>query len=297
MTRILVLGAGGMLGHKLVQRLEPRFDVHGTLRADALPAGYDRVLDPQRTTLGVHVDRIETVERVLDELRPDVVVNAVGIIKQRPDADQSGPTLAINGRFPHELAALCAPRGIRPIQISTDCVFSGARGGYVESDVPDPVDLYGRSKLEGELHEPGTLTVRTSIVGRELRDAHGLFEWFIGNDGGAVRGFSRAIFSGLTTAALADLIGDLIERHPDLHGVWHASAEPIDKLSLLRRLAAALAMTIEIDPDESLVIDRSLDSTRLRDATGWSPPSWTAMLDAIAADATPYDAIRTGTTC
>jgi dTDP-4-dehydrorhamnose reductase len=297
MTRVLVLGAGGMLGHKLVQRLSPRFTVEGTLRAAAMPAGWDRVLDPARTSLGVRADDLGTVERVVERFAPDVVVNAIGIIKQRPDADRVGPTLTINGHFPHELSALCGPRGIRTVQISTDCVFSGERGGYVETDVPDPVDLYGRSKLEGELHDPGTLTVRTSIVGRELRDAHGLFEWFLGNAGGRVRGYSQAIFSGLTTAALSDLVGDLIDHHPDLHGVWHASAEPIDKYTLLRRLATAMQMPIEIDPDDRLRIDRSLDSSRLRAATGWAPPSWAAMLDAVAADPTPYDEIRRGRGC
>lgn len=297
MTRVLVLGAGGMLGHKLVQRLSSRFVVEGTLRAAALPAGYERVLDAARTSFGVRADEIETVERVVERFAPDVVVNAIGIVKQRPDADLVGPTLTINGHFPHELSALCGPRGIRVVQISTDCVFSGERGGYTEVDVPDPVDLYGRSKLEGELHDPGTLTLRTSIVGRELRDAHGLFEWFLGNVGGRVRGYSRAVFSGLTTAALSDLVGDLIERHPDLHGVWHASAEPVDKYMLLRRLANAMQLPIEIDPDDGLVIDRSLDSTRLREEIGWAPPSWTAMLDAIAADPTPYAAIRGGRAC
>lgn len=292
MTRVLVLGAGGMLGHKLVDRLGSRFDVRGTLRADAMPAGYERVLDPARTLQGVSADRIETVRAAIDEICPDVVVNAIGIVKQLPDADREGPTMAINARFPHELAALCRPHGIRAIQISTDCVFSGRRGGYTEDDAPDPVDLYGRSKLEGELDEPGTLTVRTSIVGRELRDAHGLFEWFIGNRGGRVGGYSRAIFSGLTTAALSDLIGDLIADHPDLSGVWHASAEPIDKLTLLRRLRTAMHLPIEIDPDDRLQIDRSLDSSRLRERTGWSAPSWDAMVEAVAADPTPYDAIR-----
>jgi dTDP-4-dehydrorhamnose reductase len=294
MTRVLVLGAGGMLGHKLVQRLNDRFDVCGTLRADRMPEGLERVLDPDRTLLGVSADRFETVQRAVATVAPDVVVNAIGIVKQLPDADREGPTMEINARFPHRLAEHCVARGIRVVQISTDCVFSGSRGGYAEPDVPDPVDLYGRSKLEGELDEPGTLTLRTSIVGRELRDAHGLFEWFIGNRGGRVAGYSRAIFSGLTTAALSDLIGDVIADHPDLHGVWHASAEPIDKLSLLRRLASAMQMTIEIDPDDRLQIDRSLDSSRLREATGWSAPSWDAMLAAVAADPTPYDQIREG---
>ncbi len=297
MTRVLVLGAGGMLGHQLVRRLSPRFAVTGTLRGDALPAGFDRVLDPRGTRLGVRADDLATVERVLDDVDPDVVVNAIGIVKQRPDGQDDDVTRRINGAFPHELAARCDARGARVVQISTDCVFSGARGGYVEADEPDPVDAYGRSKRDGELSGPGRLTLRTSIVGRELRGAQGLFEWFLDQRGGTVRGFSRAIFSGLTTATLADLVGELIAHHPDLDGVWHASAAPIDKLTLLRKLRDAMPVTIEIDPDDRLVIDRSLDSTRLREATGWTPPTWDAMLAALATDPIPYDGIRGAASC
>jgi dTDP-4-dehydrorhamnose reductase len=178
------------------------------------------------------------------------------------------------------------------IHVSTDCVFSGERGRYSEQDVPDAADLYGRSKLLGEISGEGLLTLRTSLIGRELRSSLGLLEWLISNRGGSVKGFSRAVFSGLTTIALASEIGVVIEEHPGLDGIWHLASEPIDKLELLTELERALELGIGIVPDDSVMVDRSLDSTRLCRETGRQPRRWDQMVDELAADATPYDEIR-----
>jgi len=280
-----------MLGHKLAQVLGGRMETWATVREAALSGATAAVLDPARTVTGVSAEDLVSVDRALALSDATVVVNAIGIVKQATDVDDAS-MVRVNALFPHELADLCCSRRARLIHISTDCVFSGARGAYTEQDVPDATDLYGRSKLLGEVTRPGALTLRTSIVGRELRGRLGLFEWFLGERGGSVRGYSRAVFSGLTTAALADLVGDVIERHPDLDGLWHVSAEPIDKLSLLRMLRDALAAAIEIEPDEGPKIDRSLNSSRLREAIGWRPPSWQEMIARLAADDTPYDILR-----
>jgi dTDP-4-dehydrorhamnose reductase len=296
MTRVLVLGGSGMLGHKLVQVLGEGFETWATVRGEAIPPAASAVLDPARTVTGVRAEAAASVERALDASGADVAVNAIGIIKQADAARQAVPAIRINALFPHELAEACAARGARLVHVSTDCVFSGARGGYREDDTPDATDLYGRSKLLGEVTGPGALTLRTSIVGRELQGASGLFEWFLSQRGGRVRGFSRAVFSGLTTAALSRLVGELIERQPALDGLWHVSAEPIDKLTLLQELRDATGADVEIEPDDSLVIDRSLDSSRFRAAVGWSPSSWPTMLAELAADPTPYDNLR-GSPC
>ena len=293
MTRVLIVGASGMLGHKLVQRLGSRFETWATVRGDAPAPAAARILDRSRTVTRVRVEAPETVARALEESRATTVVNAVGIVKQLDAAKAAVPSIRINALFPHELAAMCADHGARLVHISTDCVFSGERGGYVEDDVPDARDLYGRSKLLGEVVDaPNAVTLRTSIVGRELQGALGLFEWFLSQRGSRVRGFSRAIFSGVTTAVLADLIGDLIERPQPLAGLWQVSAAPIDKLTLLRELRDALGIEVEIEPDDSLVIDRSLDSSRFRNETGWTPPAWEAMLADLAADPIPYEELR-----
>lgn len=293
MTRILVLGGSGMLGHKLVQRLDPRFETWATVRQDVPAPAAARILDPARTVTGVHVDAPESVVRAIEESGATAVVNSIGIVKQLDAAKAAIPSIRVNALFPHELADACASRDVRLIHISTDCVFSGDRGGYTEDDTPDARDLYGRSKLLGEVRDaPNAITLRTSIVGRELQGAVGLFEWFLSQHGGRVRGFSKAIFSGVTTAVLADLIGDLVERRQPISGLWQVSAAPIDKLTLLHELRDALGLKIEIEPDDSLVIDRSLDSSRFRSETGWTPPTWQAMLADLAVDPTPYEELR-----
>ena len=178
------------------------------------------------------------------------------------------------------------------VHVSTDCVFSGDRGGYTEQDVPDATDIYGRSKLLGEVSGEGLLTLRTSLIGRELRSSLGLLEWLISNRGGSVKGFSRAVFSGLTTIALAAEIGAVLEEHPGLEGVWQLASEPIDKLELLTMLERGLELGIEIVPDDTVIVDRSLDSSRLCRATGREPRRWEEMVEVLAANATPYDEIR-----
>lgn len=293
MTRVLILGGSGMLGHKLVQRLGSRFETWATVRGDSPSPAASRILDGSRTVTDVRVEALESVARALDQSGATTVVNAVGIIKQLDAAKAAVPSIRVNSLFPHELAAMCAERDARLVHISTDCVFSGERGGYLEDDLPDARDLYGRSKLLGEVVDaPNAITLRTSIVGRELQGALGLFEWFLSQRGGRVRGFSRAIFSGVTTAVLAELIGDLIERPEQLSGLWQVSAAPIDKLTLLIELRDALGIEVEIEPDDSLVIDRSLDSSRFRDETGWTPPAWETMLADLASDPTPYEELR-----
>jgi dTDP-4-dehydrorhamnose reductase len=292
MARLLVLGASGMLGHKLVQGLGDRFETWGTVRGDRAAPALERLLPGDRTVTGVRADDPASVARALGISGASAVVNAIGIVKQDAAADRAVPSITVNALFPHQVAELCAERGARLIHVSTDCVFTGARGNYSEDDVPDARDLYGRSKLLGEVDGPGALTLRTSIVGRELFAAHGLFEWFLSEEGNTVRGFSRAIFSGLTTNALTTLIGDVLRDHPQLDGLWHVSADAIDKRTLLEQLRDAVGANITIEADEDLVIDRSLDSTRFRDATGWRPPSWPAMLAELAADPTPYAELR-----
>ena len=292
MSRVLVLGGSGMLGHKLVQVLGETHETWATVRGPEPAGPAAELLDPARTIGDVDASHPDSVATAISKSGAEVVVNAIGVIKQLKTARSEVPTIRINSLFPHEVAEICAVSDARMIHVSTDCVFSGTRGGYTEEDLPDATDLYGRSKLLGEVTGAGALTLRTSIVGRELTGADGLFEWFLSERGGSVRGFSKAVFSGLTTAALAGVIDFVIREYPDLDGLWHVSADPIDKYELLAGLRSALEAEIEITPDESLVIDRSLDSDRFREWTGWTPPSWPEMLAGMAADPTPYDRLR-----
>ena len=269
-----------MLGHALMHELSRRhdLDVRGTARSlDGVPASFvDRFRDQVET--GVDVLDRPTLRRVIADARPDVVVNAVGVIKQVPTVANTALTAEINGLLPHVVAQACTDIGARLVHPSTDCVFSGRRGAYDEDDVPDPVDFYGRSKLLGEVTTAPHLTLRTSIVGPELTGKASLVEWFLGQHGTTVRGFRRAIYSGLPTAELAALIGDVIIEHPDLSGLWHVASAPIDKHHLLQLVAEAYDWDGEIVPDDSLVIDRSMSAARLRNRIGYAPPPWPELI-------------------
>lgn len=278
-----------MLGHKLWQTLHPLMDTYVTLRKKA--ATYDRLglFDDRRVVECVDVRFDADVDRALDVARPDVVLNAVGIIKQLKSAHDPLPSIEINSLLPHRLARACAARGARLVHVSTDCVFSGRRGRYTELDEPDPVDLYGRSKFLGEVAGSHALTVRTSMIGRELASAAGLVEWFLSHRGRQVPGFTRAIYTGFTTLELARVLADLARNYPELHGTWHVSSDPISKFDLLRLLNDRLALSIDVVPEPSFVCDRSLDSSRYRAATGYLPPAWPAMVDELCSDPTPYN--------
>jgi dTDP-4-dehydrorhamnose reductase len=289
---VLILGGRGMLGHKVWQVCRGRFDCWGTLRGDVVPAAQHAAFPPSRTIGQVEAGRFETVEAAVAAVRPEVMVNCIGLVKQLKDASNPIPSIEINALFPHRLARLAADHGARLIHISTDCVFSGRTGGYTEADAADADDLYGRSKRLGEVGAPGALTLRTSIVGRELHGAHGLVEWFLGNRGGRVRGFTRAFFSGVTTAVLAETIARVIEGHPGLTGVYHVAADRISKHDLIGLVNEACRAGVTIEADDSLVIDRSLNADRFRAATGWAAPPWPDMVAQLAADPTPYDEWR-----
>lgn len=284
--RILVLGAAGMLGHKLCQVSGRHFEVYGTFRS-AVP-DVPGVYENTQAILDVDVTQDESLERAVTVARPDVVVNAVGLVKQLALAKDPIASIRLNSLLPHVLARLGRDRGFKVVHVSTDCVFSGRKGGYTERDIPDPVDLYGRSKLLGELEGAGVLTLRTSIIGRELRTQNGLVEWFLSQRGGTVNGFAHAIYTGLTTEALALVIVNVLRSENSLHGLWHVSSAAISKYDLLRKLNVAFATGTEIVRDESLVCDRSLESARFWAATGLSTPLWDDMIASMANDSTPY---------
>ena len=290
--RVIVLGAAGMLGHKLLQRLRTHFEVAGTIREPEPNAELRRVLSDVKLYPGVAANNLTSLGRAIDEWGAQVVLNCIGIVKQRPAAKDAIPSIAINSLFPHQLAQLTTARGAKLIHFSTDCVFSGRHGNYVEDDLPDPIDLYGRSKLLGELAARGTLTLRMSIIGRELRGHLGLIDWFLSQRGRPVKGYAGALYTGLTTIATADLIDQLIRAHPTLEGLWHVSGGPISKFDLLQMVNRVYGLGWEIARDEGFFCDRRLDSSRFRKHTGWHPPSWEEMICSMHSDEETYAKVR-----
>lgn len=289
--RVMVLGAGGMLGHRLAAVLAPGFEVVATLRGAA--ATIPSTVRGTTVVGGVDTTDESALARLLDRFRPEAVLNAVGLVKQRLGPGDREEAVAINALLPHRLARLCAARGIRLFQFGTDCVFAGRaadiRGarGYREDDPAEPADIYGRSKLLGEPEAPHVLVLRTSIIGREAGRRQGLVEWFLSQGEMPVRGFTRAVFSGVTTTELAGLCGDLLERHRDLSGTWHVAAAPIAKHDLLLLLRAAFDRATPVLPEPWPECDRRLDGGRFRAATGWTAPEWPKMVAELAAEEVP----------
>ena len=279
--RILVIGASGMLGHEAIRVLAADFEVWGACRdPGALP---DLGVPAERMLGGLDATDGASAYALVERVKPDLVLNAVGIVKQLAAAKAAIPSITVNSLWPHVLADACAAHGARMVHVSTDCVFSGARGGYTESDVPDAFDLYGRSKLLGEVTDrDNVVTLRTSIVGWQLGEPTGLAGWFAAHRSERLTGFAKAVFSGLTTHALTDVIRDVILPDVSLSGLWHVSADPIDKYTLLAELAGYLGWDVDLSPADEPVIDRSLDSTRFRERTGWTPPNWDEMLEQLA---------------
>ena len=286
--KVLILGATGMLGHKLYQVLTPVCDVTGTIRGPYVDiAKYDS-FEPARIVPGVDVREISRVEKVIEEIIPNVVINCVGIVKSLEKEKGTLLSIWINSLLPHQLYRICRSKGTRLIHISTDCVFSGRRGNYQEDDPSDAEDIYGKTKCLGEVNEPGALTIRTSFIGRELTGANGLLEWFLANNGGRVRGFTNAIFSGFPSLHLAGIISDIIIKYQNLSGVYHISTEPLSKFELLSLIKKAMGLSIEIEQYPGIKCNRSLDSTRYRDATGFAPLPWNEMVNELAQDAEQY---------
>lgn len=290
--RVLVLGATGMLGHKLVQQWRGRFEVWAAIRGRFADYEKYEIFDKARTVEGIDAMDFATIEVAIKKVKPDVVVNAIGIIKQLPSAKNTVLTLTVNSILPHKLAELAETEGFRLIGISTDCIFNGKKGNYMDDDPSNAEDLYGKSKYLGEVAGKNCLTIRTSIIGRELETAHSLVEWFLCNRGSKIKGFTKAIYSGFPTIVLAEIIADLLENFPEIEGVYQVSSEPINKFDLTNLFNKYYDAGIEIEPDSEFQIDRSLNSDRFRVLTRFKPESWERMVETMAADPMPYDEWR-----
>lgn len=281
-----------MLGHKLVQRLSPEHGVFATTRSDGIWERSLGIFD--RSTLIENVDAAApvSIESAFEVAKPDLVINAVGLIKQLINGSHTLDAIEINAAFPHRLAYMCEKYNAKLISISTDCVFDGTKGNYTETDRSTADDVHGRTKYLGEVTGENCLTIRTSIIGRELSSSHSLLEWFMSKRGQSVDGYCRAIFTGFPTVVLADIIADLVVRDRSLNGLYHIASQRISKFELLSIINEVFGLDIEIKANDELAIDRSLNGSKFNTETGFVPLDWRSMIDIMAADETDYDIIR-----
>lgn len=285
--KVLIFGATGMLGHKLAQRLSREHETWSAIRRDFSEVEKFGIFRPETTISQINVTNETHVFELLNKYRPDVVINTAGIIKQRMTSEAE--VIAVNAAFPRVLAAMASDFGYRLISISTDCVFTGRRGNYSEKDAPDADDLYGQSKHLGEVSGANCLTIRTSLIGRELFHSTGLLEWFLANRNKQVAGYTNAIFSGFPTVVFADIISEIISNYPKISGLLHIASKPISKFALLQLINTEYECGADILPATEPRIDRSLDSTKFFQITGYPQLEWGEMIRRMHDDPTPYD--------
>lgn len=278
---VLILGANGMLGHVLFIELSRQgYSVYATTRLSSdLSSRFPSELR-HRILGGVEASSVDALTRVLATVQPDIVINCIGIIKQLPIAKDPLISITINALLPHRLALLCKATGARLLHISTDCVFNGQKGSYTEADASDADDLYGRSKFLGEVNDPHCITLRTSIIGHELNSCYGLIEWFLAQQH-QVQGFTQAIYSGFPTIEIARIIGQYVIPQPELSGIYQVSSAPISKYDLLQLVAQRYGKAIIIEPATHIRLDRSLDSRRFQQDSGYCPPPWEELVDRL----------------
>jgi dTDP-4-dehydrorhamnose reductase len=272
------LGVSGMLGNAVFRLLagSSGIEIAGTARSSGALRHFHEDLR-SKIFSGVDVENPDSLIRVVAATRPNVVINCIGLVKQLAEANDPLQAIPVNSILPHRLARISQACGARLIHVSTDCVFSGERGNYREDDIADAKDLYGRSKYLGEVTYPGSITLRTSIIGHELNSAHGLVGWFLSQQG-SIKGYRRAVFSGLPTFELARVMRDFVIPKAELSGLYHVAAKPINKCDLLALVAREYERPIEIIPDDRVAIDRSLDASRFRNATGYMAADWPELI-------------------
>ena len=280
--RLLILGGSGMLGHQLWRGLHAQHDTWVTLRRPVADFAVHNLFDEAKAIQLDDITDDTALERALGQAKPKAVINCIGLIKQRDEASDEALTQRVNAEFPHRLAKRCGEADARLIHFSTDCIFAGTKGNYTESDPSDAADLYGQSKHQGEVADAHSVTLRTSVIGHELGTNLALLDWFLSQRGQAISGFTKAIYSGFTTLEMARIVDRILTQHPALSGVWHVASEPISKFGLLQLCREKLGWEGVIEPNDEFVCDRSLNADRFNQATGYTPPSWEAMISELA---------------
>lgn len=295
-TRILILGATGMLGHTLFQTLskEKNLQVFGTARQKIAKSWFSPAL-ARNLLIGVDANQPKTLASAIQKVRPDVVINCIGLIKQLGQSNDVMQAIPINTLLPHQLAQWTKEIGARLVLMSTDCVFSGKAGNYTESDLPDCADLYGQSKLLGEISDQShVLTLRTSIIGHELRGGHSLVDWFLSQKKQAV-GYTQAIYSGLPTIEMALILKKWVIPNLKLSGLYHLSTAPISKFDLLSLIANVYSKKISLKKSRTPKIDRSLNCKQFIRKTGYIPKDWPTLIGMMHADYLDHQAYKAAT--
>ena len=276
---VLILGVTGMLGHTLFHYFMTRnqYNVSGTVRSN-VPSNFLGFPDSVNIFSNICAEDIAQVEKVIIQFQPNIVINCIGLIKQLPLSENISKSIYINSLFPHLLSNLCKKNHTKLIHFSTDCVFSGSEGMYSESHIPDGHDLYAKTKILGEINDSNAITLRSSLIGHELKNKLSLLEWFLSQED-IIYGYKNVIFSGLPCVEMARVVHDFVIPNSGLSGIFHVSSKPISKFELLNLISKIYKKNIHIKSDEQKQINLSLDSSHFRNSTGYTAPEWLDLID------------------
>ena len=280
--RVLIFGVTGMLGHTLFKEMSKNndFEVFGTTRGKSGLKAFFSEAEFNNIRDNVDADNFDTIIRATAAIQPDIIINCIGIIKQLPISKDPLTAITVNAQLPHRLSMVARSANARMIHISTDCVFKGDKAGYTEEDPSDAVDLYGRTKYLGEVDYPHCVTLRTSIIGHELKTEFSLVDWFLSQEN-TTKGFTQAIYSGFPTIEIVNIITNYVISNEELNGLYHVSSDVISKYELLKLISNVYKKEIEIEPFGDFKINRSLNSDRFKALTGYQPPAWQALVEGM----------------
>lgn len=280
--KILILGITGMLGHTLFKELNKNedFEVFGTTRSKGGLESFFTTSELERIRGNVDADNFDTVVRAIASVQPTVIINCIGIIKQLPISNDPLTAITVNAQLPHRISLVARSANARFIHISTDCVFNGKDGNYTEKSPSNAEDLYGRTKFLGEVHYPHCVTIRTSIIGHELKTNFSLVDWFMAQSN-EVNGFTKAMYSGFPTMEIVNIIANYVIPNKELSGLYQASSDPISKYELLKIIKDVYKKDIKINPTDDFVLDRTLNSDKFKKATGYKSPSWEELVQTM----------------
>ncbi len=288
--RAVILGATGMIGHRLWIELQSDLVVYGVAHRSLSEFEHYGIFSSDRVIQNTDVTRFDDFTGILEDLKPDVILNCVGITKRKPLIGKLSAAIEVNARMPHLLAEWASPRDIRVVHFSTDCVFDGSQGNYGEDDFPTATDTYGRTKGLGELWYDNAITIRSSFVGQELSGFSELLEWFLRHEGPQVKGFTNALYSGVSTLVMARVIRKILLEHQDLSGLFNlATSTPISKYDLLCCAKSSFSVDVEIEPDYEFCRNATLNGDKLRGILGEEVPCWRDMMDELAAERELYE--------
>ena len=279
MTRILILGSTGLLGSTILKYFSEhtKLKCFGIVRKNSDKKKLEFI--KKIKLFKVDYENKNHVSKVFAKVKPHLIINCIGVVKQIVKDNKISEIIKVNSYLPHHLSELANKhKKVRFIHFSTDCVFSGLEGNYKENDFTDANDIYGKSKILGELSISNFLTLRTSIIGHELKTNYSLLDWFLAQKT-VVKGYKNAVFSGLTALEISKVLNKYVIPNKNLRGVYHLSGKSINKYDLLEIIKRVYKKDIKIMIDKKTKINRSLNSNLFQKVTGYKPKDWTKLIE------------------